>query len=487
MSKTNANAWLQSLAFGENFRVFIGASPAQAYPAYKIKHEGWEVWTAWLNGIQQAIISAPGVRTEYFQRISDSIPDLGDSGGVVGGGMGQATSSGPGQTPTMANPPQITGGGSGLIRSPNQVMIDLPSSAADWQGLETLLPDNRLPATKSPRVVNWDRRARFGSRCVRRGTAKLDMDIGTVNDGAEARGHLQAVAKALYAPSADWFQFILPNGDTHAFWFDTTGADTQPAGSAAADDSDVIDISGATSAGDVAALIVTAVNTAAIGLTALELVAPGVVRFTTASLGDFWRIEEFVADAGFTVEDFAPFTGAALSSEYRGLGLLSIPANGVDDTQLFMAFRDKDVDLGAVVGAQSATSLHNTIAGPLWGRPPHLDGLRGPDFTLTKPGGGVVRVTAEFLSILAANLKTQTVKAITIRYMGPFADGEGRYPLDPDEPETRSTILVRRAAYNGTSTAFDTPVLSGTGRMFFTVWAHALLGTSEPARGSITL
>jgi hypothetical protein len=447
-----------------------------------------------------------GGYTKYF-KMGETIPGLGKAAeagwavygpqssgggpqGTAGGGtppsQPPAQSSGiPGMTPMMANPPQATGGGQGFNRSPNQVILDLPPQRGDWLGLEALIPDNRIPANKSPRVTNWDRFARYGSRCVRRGVAKLTDDITNVDDAQQASATAAMIAKASFTASTDWMQVIDPDGETYAFWFDKTGADTEPAGSQAADNSFRVNISTDTTAAEVGARLVTAVTAAAItGLTASGTTT---VTFAVTVGGDHWRIEEFVTSVSFTVTPFTYTGGSALSSQYRGLGFVHIPSNAGD--QLIEIFRDKDVEIGEVVGAEAPTSMHLCDPGPLWGRPPHLDGLRGPDFVLSEPSANVIRVTAEFLAIAQVPLKKQTVKAITIRYRGPFTDdGKTHYPLDPDESTERSTVLVRREAWDGVSDTWDTPAITaGAGRYFFAAWVHALEGTTELAQGSWSL
>lgn len=417
------------------------------------------------------------------------------TGGQGGGGTPPSNpppqSSGiPGMTPMMANPPTPSGGGQGFTRGPNQVIIDLPPQRGDWLGYEGFLPDNRTPANKSPRVTNWDRFGRYGSRCVRRGVAKLSDDITTVDDAQQSAASITPIAKASFAPSADWIQLITPGGVTHAFWFDTTGADTIPAGADAADNKYAVDISADTTAAQVGARLVTAITTAAISGVAAAGTTTVVIDVTTG--GNKWRLEEFVTNSGFSVVTFTNTTGSALSSEYRGLGLLSIPSNSGD--QLMEIYRDKDVEIGEVVGSESATSMHLCSPDPRWGRPRNLDTLRGPDCILTEPSTNVIRVTAEMLSVAQLALKKQTVKAITIRYRGPFGDdGKNHYPLDPDESTERSTILVRRQAWDGESDTFDTPDLTalvtalGAGRWFFSIWAHAREGTTERSEGSWSL
>lgn len=293
------------------------------------------------------------------------------SGGGGGGGTGGSppppagTSGGPAPPPMMANQPVMTGGGAGFNRGANTEILDLPQTLGDWQGLETLIPDNRLPAAKSPLSIGWDRFGRYGSRCVRRGIAKLTDDILSVRD------------------------------------------------------------SGA----------------------------------------------------------------SALNADYRGLSLLSLPSSGSTDDQLMMVFRDDGVAIGTAPGGGNlATSMHFCSAGPEWGRPRALGDMAGPDVTLSNPSTTVIRATSIYGAIPDTNdgLKQQTLKALTIRYAGPFSGGVPRYPVDPDEGTDESTILVLRDSWDGASRADDTPALTA-GKYWFTAWVHGLEGMTREAHMTLTV
>ena len=135
-----------------------------------------------------------------------------------------------------------------------------------------------------------------------------------------ATGWLQAVAKANYAASTDYFTITDAGGIVHAFWFDTTGSDTIPAGAVAADFAYAMDINAATDAASVGVIIETAINTAAIGVTADDTAGAGRVDIDIDLAGDegnTWVLAEVVADAGFTVTTFAGGTGSAGAGNVR--------------------------------------------------------------------------------------------------------------------------------------------------------------------------
>lgn len=156
-------------------------------------------------------------------------------------------------------------------------------------------------------------------------TLTLDDGVTTVtfefNDTeVSATGWLQAVAAANYTADTDYFTITTAAAVTHAFWFDTTGTDTIPAGAAAADFAYRIDVSAATDAASVGVLIEAAVNTAAIGVTADDTAGLGRVDFTIDAPGDAgntWVLTETVTDGGFTVTTFSGGSGSAAPGNVR--------------------------------------------------------------------------------------------------------------------------------------------------------------------------
>ena len=109
-------------------------------------------------------------------------------GGGTGAGGGAA---GPGATPAQmaavnASQPTITGGGAGFSIGAvdnNTVMTAWPG---EWEGIDTLSPDTKIPESLSPEATNWNGLERFGSRCVRRGMVKMSEDRSSVTISASA-------------------------------------------------------------------------------------------------------------------------------------------------------------------------------------------------------------------------------------------------------------------------------------------------------------
>jgi hypothetical protein len=128
----------------------------------------------------------------------------------------------------------------------------------------------------------------------------------------------------------DYILFTKPNGDTHAFWFDVTGSDSEPAGSQSADDSTRVNIAGLAAAEDAAQQLLGAINTelGSGGTGELEdAISNGAGLLTVSSVfgGANWALAEFVTNAGFlvatftldaevTAEDVAALIDAALTT-----------------------------------------------------------------------------------------------------------------------------------------------------------------------------
>lgn len=270
----------------------------------------------------------------------------------------------------QANQPTITGGGQGFQIGAVQAGADIPLRAESFLGVDTLTPDNKLDGNYSPRSINWDSFRRVGSRCVRSGVAKLDMDA-----------------------------------------------------------------------------------------------------FSATASG-----------------------GGSLSSEYRGLSLCALPASHSNADQLLMAFHDKDADLGtAPGGSNSQTSLHIMDAGPRWGRPRNLTGMKGPTLALSDLGSQVMRVNAVYDAIPTAEteLRKQSVVAIIVRYYGPASGAGPLFPVDPDGDDgignaTTNVLFKDRVAWTGASTNYDTGTLTA-GKYWVAAWAVSREGVSDPSFASLTV
>lgn len=313
-------------------------------------------------------------------------PPPATGGSRPSGSGGARAAAGPqAMAATMANQPTITGGGQGFSIGASQIASQGVARDDDFRGINTLDPDNKLRGNWAPRGVNWDGFRRMGSRCIRSGIAKLDMD----RDSATASG------------------------------------------------------------------------------------------------------------------------GGSLSSEYRGLSLCNLPASNNNADQLLIAFHDKDAGLGtAPGGSNSQTSFHIMDAGPRWGRPRNLSGMRGPTLTLADQGSQVLRVTAIFdvIPTAQAELREQSVKAITICVVGPQSGATPRYPLDPDGIAsgsgndgtgsfyffTTGPSNVLRRAWDGSSTNYDCSLVAsgtlyGAGKYWVACFAHGYEGTSDASYASVTL
>lgn len=469
-----------------------GAGAAEGYVKFNSKGV-----TKGKNGV-----SSIGVWEVHSRKMGGgtAAPPANRSSTPSGGGAGKSRASGPqALEATSANQQAITNGGAGFDIGASQIGSDLPVRDDEWKGVDSYTPDNKVNSF-APRTNNWDSFRRVGSRSIRAGVAKLADDRDTVNDGSTASATVTVVTKANFAASTDYIVFKKANGDTHAFWFDTTGADSTPGGATAADARTQVNISGDTSAADVSDALTTAINSASIGITATD--NGGTVGLAIASSGYLWRVFEYVTNAGFLAPQFT-IAGSALSSEYRGMSLCALNASGPDNAdQLLLSFIDKDVEIGdAPGGSNSLTSLHVVDTGPRWGRPRDLTGLPGPTLALSDQGSQVLRVTAIYDTIptAQAELREQSVKAITIRIVGPVSGATPRFPLDPDGSDGTGSVPyvisgpanVTRRTWDGSSTNFDMTLTTaagyGAGKYWVAAFAHSLDGTSEPSFGSLTI
>lgn len=448
------------------------------------------------SGMDVHVAGQPEAQKEVWSKASSSGPggSAGSSGGRSSGA--QALEA------TQAGQRQITGGGQGFAIGGASVGADIPVRENEFKGIDSATPDNKLAPNFVPRSMNWDAFRRFGSRGVRDGIAKLADDIGTVHDGSTATTTVTCVAKANITASSDSIIFRIANGTTHAFWFDTTGGDTEPTESQSADASTTVDISaGVTTAAQVAAALHAAINGASIGVTSNDGAGDGTSILTASTNGYLFYAEANVTNSGFTLPNFT-VSGSALSSEYRGLSILPLPASGGASDQLLYCFSDKDVEIGSAPGgSNSATNLTIVDTGPRWGRPRDLSGLPGPTLALSDQGSQVLRVNAVYTNVFPAaqaELMKQSVKAITIRIVGPFSGATPRYPLDIDGEDGTGSVLfvtsgpsnVDRRTYDGTTTNFDMDLSAatyGAGKYWVSCWAVGPTGTSEASNASLTL
>lgn len=135
-----------------------------------------------------------------------------------------------------------------------------------------------------------------------------ELTFGDIDELTAATGQITCVAKASFTADTDYILFTLANGNTHAFWFDVTGSDTEPAGSVAADASTRVNISGATAAANVAAILEPLITAAGLDITADDSAGGGVIDLTVDTAGFDGNdivLTEFVTNAGFLVTTFS--------------------------------------------------------------------------------------------------------------------------------------------------------------------------------------
>jgi hypothetical protein len=400
-------------------------------------------------------------------------------GGAAGAGGTAGAASAP--AAVQAGGQQFAGAGTRFQIAAGGTQDALPprASSGEFLGLNQLADESEVADGYVPFAVNWDDFNEMGAYCVRRGVGKLDMDINTVVDGSsnplpQGSGGLQvvAVAAADFLASSDFMVIKRDTGDTVAFWFDTTGADTVPAGAAAANDTVRVDISGVTTAEEVATVLDTAIQGTLLRDATL-VSAPTAARIYAMPAG--WSSVSAVADAGFQVLG------------YRGLSISRIPGETGRPDQLLLAFSEQGVEIGEQA-VQSPTTLHVVTAMPTMARLQKFEGHRGPWLQLSQIAGPQLRVVSSFTpTILGATrdrLVKSSIRQLVVRY------SSVAYPSDPDgKDETQSTALVDRRGWSGGAVTDDTNVSGGlpTGRLYVTAWAGTLEGFTEPSRATIII
>ncbi|MCC7510213.1 MAG: hypothetical protein IT464_12705 [Planctomycetes bacterium] len=171
-----------------------------------------------------------------------------------------------------------------------------------------------------------------------------------------AGGRIQCIAKDSFVEDTDYILFDL-GATTHAFWFDVSGTDDEPAGSVAADASTRVDISAATDEASVAALLVASINGALIGITGDDSPGSGLIAVAADTPGGGITLAETVTDAGFTVSfsDTIPAGAAALDNQVAvdiSTGTTATHMGDAIETAINTAF----------VGVLAATNTAGTLA-----------------------------------------------------------------------------------------------------------------------------
>lgn len=403
--------------------------------------------------------------------------------------FGQSSSQGGGAgvggpiAPTSSQPAPTLGGVSFRQQVSPQGLFggSMGGRDGDFQGLDLLTPKDKQSPGTTPYAIGFDQVNRIGSRCKRNGIAKLLMDRDSVNDGSTATAGIVCTPKADFVASTDFIVYLLPNNTTHAFWFDKTGADTEPQESQDADASTRVDISADTTATEVATRLAGAINGATMGLTAASAVAD--VTVTAASSGWDWAGMDYVTDTDFTMTSFGVTTGSALNANYRALSLAVMPASGDNPDQMLMAMSDKTI-------GETSPSL-NTFLGlvtqyPRWGKPLTLRGVPGPLLTPSQQAGPVLRVNAAYTNVFdattQAGIRNHSVQAIMIRYstVGYPRDIDGKAEGEAIVGSIAGAVLADRSTWHGASQNFDSGTVA-TGRYYITAWAITTEGISEPS------
>lgn len=426
---------------------------------------GWDKWK--LPGYTAWITSAPGIREQALAM---------GGGASAGGGSSGSSGTGAGGTALAATQQgaAYTGGGQYFsIGAVENAAAGLQQRDDEFVGIDTFTPDEKLAPGRSPNAINWDGLRKIGSRCVRSGMAKLDDDRDNL---AGNYFTITCVANSSLAASTDYITFTKPDTTTHAYWFDTTGSDTEPAGSSGATASTEVTTTGMTAA-QVATALAAAINTDAIGLSAIAESSTVRVFNQFGAIGTSWTLAESVTDAGFTV---ATTTPTSLDDDYRGLCIGFLPGSGSNTHRLIMGFADAAIGGTA---SQWPTQLMLTSSTLEWGRPANLSGWPGPKLALSDQTGRVLRVTTDYTNVFSSandGLRNASVKRLIVRY------SSIGYPLDKDGLDnTQSTALVD-GAWAGASRADDTSALTAA-RYYVSAWAVSIEGVSERSEASLTL
>lgn len=117
------------------------------------------------------------------------VPQPGSAGGAGGGGgsAGSAPGAGPSAgavSAVNAHQAMPTGGGAGFSIGAVENSTVISAWPGEWEGIDTTSPEEKMPEALSPEATNWNALERFGSRCVRRGVAKMSEDRETITISA---------------------------------------------------------------------------------------------------------------------------------------------------------------------------------------------------------------------------------------------------------------------------------------------------------------
>lgn len=176
------------LQLRQQYNAFIGDQKLslKPYPKYKMRNEGWIEWTPFPSRKDIVVVSPPEMRADWHQQMGAQIP----GGGAMGGGSGGSGGTGGAQAAAavQAGLPAYTGGGPSFQQGAINIQGLLNPRQDELVGLDALTPPEKLGPSYSPDMTNWDGFAKYGSRCVRRGSAKLGDDADTLSLNSALRG-----------------------------------------------------------------------------------------------------------------------------------------------------------------------------------------------------------------------------------------------------------------------------------------------------------
>ena len=275
----------------------------------------------------------------------------GAGGGAGGGGVGGATNA-------LVRGP---GTGQDINRGATNTLGIGSDVRSEFKGINSTPPDTQIQPNEATAALNVDSITTRGALSKRPGTTTCypNRTVAAV----AAAGAATVPAKADIT-NADYITITDRDRVITIIWFDTTGAETVPAavtaallfgapGSAGVE----VDISGATTAADVMALIETTLNTAAIGITSDDSAADGSTILTvdaTGTDGNKWTITESGAHAGFTATSpSGGIDGITTAKQGRSINALPAGFRTTDRKSPILVGYDEEVNTQLGIGNQS--------------------------------------------------------------------------------------------------------------------------------------
>lgn len=130
------------------------------------------------------------MRADYLKGRMWQWDRSGSAGGSAAPGAAAGAGAGSGAAPAAVSaaaqggPASMGGGNAGFTIGAVDNQTAMTAWPGEWEGIDSTSPDTRMPASLSPDAVNWNSIERFGSRCVRRGVAKMSDDRDTLTISA---------------------------------------------------------------------------------------------------------------------------------------------------------------------------------------------------------------------------------------------------------------------------------------------------------------